>query len=262
MKHASNHSAFDLLNFSQTKAPKTRSKAADNTPIRVTLITLDTHTASVVTKARATLRATYPGLEMSLHAAVEFSADPKALAACHADIAKADIIIVTLLFLEDHIQAVMPQIIARREACDALICAMSSTEVARMTKMGLLRMDAPDSPLMAMLKKLRGKSRPESAGASQMAMLRTLPKILRFFPGKAQDVRSYFLTLQCWLSASEANMVNMVGHLISRYATGPRAALSGGAMQPYLLRRLVCRHHKCEVQVATWLFHSRTRKRQ
>lgn len=232
MKLGSDHSPLSLLKFSQKGLSKEQPKTPDNTPIRVTLITLDTHTASVVIKARTALRQIYPGLEMSLHAAVEFSADSKALASCHADIAKADIIIVTLLFLEDHIQAVMPQIIARREACDALVCAMSSPEVSRMTKMGLLRMDAPDSPLMAMLKKLRGKSRPESAGASQMAMLRTLPKILRFFPGKAQDVRSYFLTLQCWLSASEANMVHMVGHLISRYAAGSRAVLSGGAKQP------------------------------
>jgi magnesium chelatase subunit H len=198
-----------------------------STPVRITLITLDTHTASVMAKARQELRKTYPGLEMTLHAAVEFSADKAALARCHEDIARADIIIVTLLFLEEHIQAVMPQLMARREECDALVCAMCSAEVAKMTKMGLLRMDTPASPLMEMLKKLRGKSRPESAGAAQMAMLRNLPKILRFFPGKAQDVRSYFLTLQCWLSASDGNMVNMVGHLVSRYASGPRAAMKG-----------------------------------
>ncbi|MEN9874268.1 MAG: magnesium-protoporphyrin O-methyltransferase BchH subunit, partial [Pseudomonadota bacterium] len=204
---------------------QSHSQSRSATPIRVTLITLDTHAAGVVARGRAQLRGIYPGLEMSLHAAVEFGVDAAALARCHADIARADIIIVTLLFMEDHIQAIMPQLMARREACDALVCAMSSHEVARLTKMGQLRMDTPDSPLMAMLKKLRGKSRPESAGASQMAMLRTLPKLLRFFPGKAQDVRSYFLTLQCWLAASEGNIANMVDHLIGRYAAGPRAAL-------------------------------------
>ncbi len=212
-------------------APFRSGEGTNSTPIKVTLITLDTHVASVVSKARAHLRKSYPGLEMSLHAAVEFSVDPAALARCHADIASADIIIVTLMFLEDHIQAVMPQLMARREACDALVCAMSSPEVARITKMGLLRMDTPDSPLMAMLKKLRGKSKPESAGASQMAMLRTLPKILRFFPGKAQDVASYFLTLQCWLAASESNIVSMVSHLIARYSCGPRASLKSNAKQ-------------------------------
>ena len=33
-----------------------------------------------------------------------------------------------------------------------------------------------------------------------MRMLRRLPKILRFIPGTAQDVRAYFLTLQYWLA--------------------------------------------------------------
>ena len=33
-------------------------------------------------------------------------------------------------------------------------------------------------------------------------MLRQLPKMLRFIPGTAQDVRAYFLTLQYWLAGS------------------------------------------------------------
>jgi magnesium chelatase subunit H len=37
-----------------------------------------------------------------------------------------------------------------------------------------------------------------------------LPKILRFIPGTAQDVRAYFLTLQYWLAGSEDNIVNLV----------------------------------------------------
>jgi magnesium chelatase subunit H len=211
------------------KAPP---NAEASPPVRVAMITLDTHVAGVVAKARAALRADYPGLEMSLHAAVEFAADADALRRCHEAIAAADIIIVTLLFLDDHIKAVMPQLLARREHCDAMVCALSSPEVARLTRMGALRMDAPDSPLMAMLKKLRGKARPETAGAQQMAMLRRLPKILRFFPGKAQDVGAYFTVLQCWLAASEGNVAHMTRHLITRYAAGPRQALQTKARLP------------------------------
>jgi hypothetical protein len=37
-----------------------------------------------------------------------------------------------------------------------------------------------------------------------------LPKILRFIPGTAQDVRAYFLTLQYWLAGSDENVANMV----------------------------------------------------
>ena len=57
-----------------------------------------------------------------------------------------------------------------------------------------------------------------------MAMLRTLPKLLRFIPGKAQELRAYFLTLQYWLSGSSDNIADLVRLLVSRYADGPRRA--------------------------------------
>jgi magnesium chelatase subunit H len=81
---------------------------------------------------------------------------------------------------------------------------------------------------MALLKRLRGSSKKpgeQSSGAKQMAMLKRLPKILRFIPGTAQDVRAYFLTLQYWLSGSDENVANMVRFLVSRYADGPRENL-------------------------------------
>jgi magnesium chelatase subunit H len=56
-------------------------------------------------------------------------------------------------------------------------------------------------------------------------MLRQLPKLLRFIPGTAQDVRSYFLTLQYWLSGSTDNVANMVRMLVGRYAHGERRGL-------------------------------------
>ncbi len=55
-------------------------------------------------------------------------------------------------------------------------------------------------------------------------MLRRLPKILRFIPGTAQDVRAYFMTLQYWLAGSEENIAGLVHFLVDRYADGPRAS--------------------------------------
>ena len=60
-----------------------------------------------------------------------------------------------------------------------------------------------------------------------MKMLRQLPKLLRFIPGTAQDMRAYFLTLQYWLAGSEQNIANMVRLLVDRYADGPRRGLRG-----------------------------------
>jgi magnesium chelatase subunit H len=116
-------------------------------------------------------------------------------------------------------------------------------------------MSQPASGPMALLKRLRGsRTQGESAAASrgerQMRMLRRLPKILRFVPGTAQDVRAYFLTLQYWLAGSDENVVNMVRFLVERYASGPRE----------VLRSKVSPQPPCEFP-DTGLYHPRMRQR-
>ena len=110
-----------------------------------------------------------------------------------------------------------------------MVGVMSAGEVVKLTKLGPLRMDGSDKGPIAMLKRLRGaKSKTGgSSGAGQMAMLRRLPKLLRFIPGPAQDLRAYFLTMQYWLSGSQDNVADMVRFLVGRYADGPRRALRG-----------------------------------
>jgi magnesium chelatase subunit H len=201
---------------------------ANPTPIRVVIVTLDRHLSSAVDRAATTLRPEMPGLTLSLHAAAEWGENPTALAEARADIERADIIVANMLFMDEHIQMVLPAIRARREHCDGVHCAMSAGEVVKLTRLGPFRMDAPQTGIMALLKRLRGAKKPGgNAGAQQLAMLKRLPQILRFIPGKAQDVRAYFLGLQYWLSGSEANVANMVRLLVDRYADGPRRVLRG-----------------------------------
>ena len=206
---------------------------AEATPVRVVIVTMDPHVASATDRARVTLARQIPGLGLHVHAASEFASDPTALERCRADITEAHIVISMMLFLEDHFQPLLPNLLARRETCDAMVCAMSAGEVTKMTRMGRFDMSAPASGPMALLKKLRGaKAKTGSAGASQMAMLRRIPKLLRFIPGAAQDVRAYFLTLQYWLAGSEENVANMVRFLVDRYADGPRRHLRGALKSP------------------------------
>jgi magnesium chelatase subunit H len=198
--------------------------------VRVVIVTLDSHLAGAVERARAALGGELPGLELSLHAAAEWSEDGAALARCHQAIAAADIIVATMLFMEDHIQAVLPAIAARAAHCDAVVGCLSAGEVMRQTRLGRFRLDGSDRGPLALLKRLRGAKKGKeggSAGAQQMAMLRRLPQILRFIPGTAQDVRAYFLALQYWLAGSDENVANLVRLLVDRYADGPRRALRG-----------------------------------
>jgi magnesium chelatase subunit H len=203
--------------------------AADPTPLRVVLVTLDSHLASAAERAHHSMLRAMPGLRLSLHAASEWNDDPGALARCIDDIGQGDIIVVTMMFMEEHIRSVLPALQARRAHCDAMVACMSAAEVVKLTRMGRLDMGGPPSGPLALLRKLRGRSPAGpgsgSAGARQMGLLRNIPKLLRFIPGTAQDVRAYFLTLQCWLAGSEDNVQSLVRLLVNRYAAGPRTAL-------------------------------------
>ena len=97
---------------------------------------------------------------------------------------------------------------------------IADPQIVKLTKMGDLDMSKPASGAMAFLKKLRGRRRPSaSSGQKQMAMLRRLPKILRWIPGKAQDMRAWFLSMQYWLGGSDDNLEAMIRFLVSRYST-------------------------------------------
>lgn len=196
-----------------------------NPPVRVVLITLDRHIESAVERARRELAEDAPGLTLSLHAAVDWQRDQSKLDRVKADIARADILIVNMLFIEDHIKAVLPDLEARCDSCDVFVGTMAAGEVIKCTRMGQLNMGKEAKGPLALLKKLRGgKKQKNSSGAGQMAMLRRLPKLLRFLPGTAQDLRCYFLSMSYWLSGSEVNIANMVRMLVNRYASGPRLA--------------------------------------
>jgi len=200
-------------------------------PVRVVVVTMDSHLAGAAEAARLTLRRELPGLDLVVHAADEWCSDDRALRSCLDDIARGDIVVATMLFLEDHIRAVLPALAARRDGCDAMLCMMSAGEVMRLTRLGGFDMAAEATGPLRLLKKLRGgRKGGQSSGQGQMRMLRELPRLLRFIPGKAQDVRSYFLALQYWLAGSEENLANLVRMLVSRYAAGPRAG-AGGALK-------------------------------
>ena len=201
-------------------------------PVRVVLISLDSHLSGAIENARALLRKVAPSVDLRFHAATDWSRDAASLAACKADIARGDIIVASMLFMDDHIRAVLPDLEARRDDCDAMVGALSAAEVVKLTRIGGFRMDKPASGPIALLKRLRGKSANGSSGAGQMKMLRQVPKFLKFIPGTAQDVRAYFLTLQYWLAGSEENIANLVLNLVDRYAAGPRAVLKGALTPP------------------------------
>ncbi|NNL18027.1 MAG: DUF3479 domain-containing protein, partial [Boseongicola sp.] len=191
------------------------------TSYRVVIVTLDAHAAGPAARVETQLAAEYPGLSVSVHSAAEWAENEDALENARAAVQQADIVVANLLFLEEHINAILPDLEEARERADAFIGMIADAQIVRLTKMGDLDMSKPASTAMRLLKKLRGSSKPSGAsGEKQMKLLRRLPRILKFIPGKAQDLRAWFLTMQYWLGGSDDNIEEMLRFLLGRYATG------------------------------------------
>ncbi|MGZ8493994.1 MAG: DUF3479 domain-containing protein, partial [Gemmatirosa sp.] len=217
---------------------------------RFVLVTLDAHLAGAVDRARSSLRRDCPRLDLRVHVAADWSAgdDSPALARCRADLAAAHFVVVTQLFVEDHVAAILPTLAAHRERYDAIAAAICAPELMRLTRLGRFSMGGEEAPSpwapATVLRRLLGgaggrrevgesdASERTASGERQMRALRRVPQLLRFVPGAAQDVRAYYLLLQYWLAGSDENVANMVRALVSRYGAEGRASVVGARRVP------------------------------
>ena len=205
-------------------------------PLRFVIVTLDAHLADAFERAKANLQRDMPGLQIAMYVAADWGSNPELAERARTDIAQANFIACTQLFQEEYAKEVTAAVQARRADADAVLCALCTPELVKCTRLGRFDMAGDEkrsafSPI-SLLKKLRGSREDgKSSGERQMSALRTLPKLLKFIPGPAQDVRAYLMLLQYWLAGSDTNIEQMVRYLIDRYAAGPRAALKG-ALKP------------------------------
>ena len=95
------------------KRKRTTAAKADH-PLRVVLVTLDNHVSGAWSRAAHALSKQVPALSVSSHAATDWDRNPASLEEACAAIADGDIVIVTMLFLEAHIEAVRGALEARR----------------------------------------------------------------------------------------------------------------------------------------------------
>ncbi|WP_426035300.1 magnesium chelatase subunit H [Cypionkella sp. TWP1-2-1b2] len=194
--------------------------AGKKSSYNIVVVTLDQHAAGPAARVAPRLAQDFPGLTITIHAAAEWAENPAALLRCKADLQTADIIIANLIFIEEHINAILPALTEARARVDAFIGVIADAQIVKLTKMGDLDMSKPASAAMALLKKLKPSAKTSAnSGEKQMSMLRRIPKILRWIPGKAQDMRAWFLSMQYWLGGSDDNIEQMVRFLIGRYST-------------------------------------------
>ena len=190
--------------------------------MKFVIVTQNGHLSSCLARACRKLKRSDPELDVRLHLAADWTQDPVSTQACREDLANADLVLVSQIFLEEHQSPILPVLEERRESYRALVCILSGPQVSRLTRMGRLSMTSSrgGSPFMAALRRLKPGSRGDKvshSGRRQMSLLKKLPRLLRLIPGPAQDLRAYFLTMQYWLAGSDENVVSLIRFLVDRY---------------------------------------------
>ncbi len=210
-----------------------RTSAADATPVRVVIVTLDSHLASAVERAERTLRKDLPGLALRLHAAADMgerSGGARALPRRHREGRHRGR--APCCSWRTTSAPVLAALEARRDRLrrDGRAACRPARSI-RLTRIGRFRMDGPQSGAMALLKRLRGskarRRKSGAPGAQQMAMLRRLPQHpalhSRHRAGRAR-LLPHPAVLARGLRRQHREMVRL---LVDRYADGPRKALRG-----------------------------------
>ena len=100
-------------------------------PMRVVMLTMDTHLSSAANRSASLLAQKIPGLQLRMHAASEYRASDEALSKCLQDIERADLVIVTMLFMEDHFLPVLPALTALSHALNRGEAKLSSAKPSR-----------------------------------------------------------------------------------------------------------------------------------
>jgi magnesium chelatase subunit H len=180
------------------------------------------HAAGPAARGHRRLAGDFPGLTVTVHAAAEWGENPQRWRPATRS-ATADIVIANLLFLEEHVTAILPDLQARRDACDAMVGVIADPRGRAADADGRARHDRnPPRADEAAEEAARTEHQAVELGrGDEDEASARLPQILRFMPGKAQDLRAWFLTMQYWLGGSDDNVEAMIRFLVGRYAPDP-----------------------------------------
>lgn len=208
------------------RAPSSPGGSGDPRAVPLTVVTLNNHLVGALRRAADRLRRQGIPLELRIHVAADWDA-PGERERLAADVAESPLVLVSQLFLQEQVDAVLPLLDAHQ---GTRVCLMCHGDLTRRTRMGRF---APGetgkwSPA-GLLKRLRGRGKNGGdSGERQLRSLKRAGRILRFIPGSAQDVRAYLLALQAWLSGSEENLAHLLRVLALRYAPDAFPGMEAG----------------------------------
>jgi magnesium chelatase subunit H len=141
--------------------------------------------------------------------------------------AAADFIFGSMIFGEEYVRP-LERILT---AAQCPVCVITSNPAlihcTRIGKFTLQPRDEEQEP--GLLRQWMRKLRPSGGhgeGQRQLALVRSLSKLLKHLPGKARDLYSYIAVHQYWLNSSPENLYGMLCLLIERYIPGYKGQLT------------------------------------
>ena len=189
--------------------------------INVVYVVLEPQYQSALSAAVRSINSSNPNIAIEISGyLLEELRDPENYDAFKNDVAKANIFIASLIFIEELAEKVVEAVQPHRDRLDAAIVFPSMPQVMRLNKLGsfsMAQMGQSKSAIASFMKK-----RKENSGSSfqdaMLKLLRTLPKVLKYLPvEKAQDARNFMLSFQYWLGGSSENLENFLLMLVDRY---------------------------------------------
>lgn len=193
----------------------------DRALMKVVYVVLEPQYQSSISAAVKTINAKNPNLAIEISGyLIEELRDPENYAEFEKDVAKANIFIASLIFIEDLADKVVEAVKPHRDNLDAAVVFPSMPQVMRLNKMGSFSMAQLGQSKNVISEFMKNRKKKSGAGFqdAMLKLLRTLPTVLKYLPiEKAQDARNFMLSFQYWLGGSAENLENFFLMLAEKY---------------------------------------------
>ena len=189
--------------------------------IKVVYVVLESQYQSALSQAVRSINDKHPSIAIEISGyLIEELRSSENYEEFKKDIAKANVFIGSLIFIEDLADKVVAAVEPHRDNLDVAVVFPSMPQVMRLNKMGSFSMAQLGQSKSAIAQFMR--NRKEKSGASfqdgMLKLLQTLPKVLKYLPiDKAQDARNFMLSFQYWLGGSAENLENFLLMLADKY---------------------------------------------
>ncbi len=189
--------------------------------VKVVYVVLEAQYQSALTAAVKSINANNPNVAVEISGyLIEELRSPENYEAFCDDVARANIFIASLIFIEDLAEKVVAAVQPHRDRLDAAVVFPSMPPVMRLNKLGTFSMAqlGQSKSVIGEFMKKRKQQNGSGFEDAMLKLLRTLPNVLKFLPvEKAQDARSFMLSFQYWLGGSPENLENFLLMLADKY---------------------------------------------